>query len=170
MPWRRRTSPSSDSRNLARECKIWIAMCWGMARTSDLAWSVKTTRLAIGLASGWRQRRLRHGLPVVGGEADVGEHFFERNRMVVLRPFIGFSNGLTIVFCERLIIDRRQRERTGHGIEHRLEDGLEGGELNDREFVDESVNVGEGVGCHGFLVSQVLYSHREQWDGVWGVV
>jgi hypothetical protein len=76
-----------------------------MARTSALACSVHTKRLAI--AAGRDFGLTAHLFPVLHGQSELGENFFVRDGRVVLQPLVGFGDGFAIRFAQGLVVDGR---------------------------------------------------------------
>src|ERR1039458_2888341 len=71
-------------------------MIFSTPRISALACAVQTMRLGIAVRRFYRQWLLGHLLPIVHRQAELRQDFLMPNWLVVLEPFIGFGDGLTL--------------------------------------------------------------------------
>jgi hypothetical protein len=62
-------------------------------------------------------------------EAQIGNHFFERNALVVLEPLFGRGDGARLFFTLRLVVDGRMADRDVFGIGQHFEQTDHGVEL-----------------------------------------
>src|SRR5450432_2852468 len=108
-------------------------MSRSMPRMSAWACAVQTMRLAIAVRRFFRQRLLGHLLPVVHRQAELSQNVCVRNWLVVLEPFIGFSDGLALGMAQGVAILI--------GRDHRLEEMNHGGELAGAELVEQVMGV-----------------------------
>ena len=86
-----------------------------MARTSDLACSVQTMRLAIAPGCSFFWRLLAHLFPIGHSQAKLREHFLMRDRLVMLEPFVGFGDGLTLGVAQGVSIGHRLLDQLAPG-------------------------------------------------------
>ena len=138
--------------DLLRICK---AMGCGMERRSALAWSVKTTPLAMLVAVFFNQPSLAHGFPVCQSKPEISQNIFQRNGRVVLAPLVGFGHCLPVFPGEGFIVKGGERELAGNGIDHGLQKAFERGQLHGRQLIDKGMHVMADIGVHVlFLVKR----------------
>lgn len=107
--------------------RMFMAKGCGMARMSALAWSEK--------------RSASSGFPVLAnlfhGEAQIGNHFFERNALVASEPLFGGGDGACFFFTLRLVVDGRMADRDIFGVGQNFEQTDHGVELPRIEPVEQ---------------------------------
>jgi hypothetical protein len=88
-----------------------------------------------------RKRRAAHFLKVIQGEAELGQHFLMRNRLVVLQPLASRGSCAIFVYADLFILDWHVSGCSGHRIEHGLQQNTHGTELLRRQAVEISVSL-----------------------------
>ena len=132
-------APSPVRRWRARVLRICKAMGCSIERTSALAWSVQTIRLA------FARRFCTHAFPVGHGEAEIGEHLFMGDGLVMFEPFVGLGDGFVFGGAERVAVFVR---------DHRFEEMNDGVEFIGGEEGEEVLGVllfGGEISDHGGL-------------------
>src|ERR1700677_1973878 len=104
-----------------------------MPRTSALACSVQTMRLAIALRCFFRQRLLPHLFPIGHGQSELRQDFLMRDRLVVLEPLIGLGDGLALRIAQSISILI--------GSHHGFQQMNHSGELAGAELVEQVMSV-----------------------------
>jgi len=74
-------------------------------------------------------------------EAQIGNHFFERNALVISEPLFGGGDGARFFFTLRLVVDGRMADRDVFGVGQNFEQMDYGFELAGAELVEHLVGV-----------------------------
>ena len=89
-------------------------------------------------------------LKVFRGESELGQQLRVRDGLagVLGEPCLGLGDGAALVFVLRFVVDGGVGDGAGDGIEHRLQEADDGGDLAGGHAVDQFVRVFLGV-CVG---------------------
>ena len=89
-------------------------------------------------------------LEVFGGESELGQQLRVRDGLagVLGQPCLGLGDGAALVFVLRFVVDGGVGDGAGDGIEHRLQEADDGGDLAGSHAVDQFVRLFLGV-CVG---------------------
>jgi hypothetical protein len=87
------------------------------------------------------ERSLAHSFKIGHGESEFGQHFFVRNRLVVLEPFAGFGDGALFFVADLFIFGGRICQGAGNRIEHDFEQAAHGGEFFRGQDIEHRVRL-----------------------------
>jgi hypothetical protein len=89
----------------------------------------------------------RSALEVFGGESELGQQLGVRDGLAGMcgEPSLGLGDGAAFVFALRFVVVRGVGDGAGDGIEHRLQQTDDGGDLAGGHAVDQFVGLFSGV-------------------------
>jgi len=87
------------------------------------------------------RRRVCHRIPISHRQAEIGEHFLMWYQFVILKPFVGFGNGLALDVGKRFIVRGGIPQPCGDRICHDFQEANYSVELADIKLIKQLMSM-----------------------------